>query len=492
MSGALGRQVGTSALWQAANAGILRVASFFVALVVAHLVAPYFFGVFTVAITVYNVVSSIATLGVPSAIVREPERTAEIAPTIQTLSVVMNLALTVLMFVTAPFLARELGASSAVGAVRVLSVVIVLGGFSAVPASLMSRDFMQRQRFATDAAFLVSSTAVMLVLVGLGHPVMGLALSRVAGQLVSVILMNVLAPEHYGFGFCASEARALLSFGLPLAGANLVTLAIANVDFIVIGHLLGATQLGFYNLAFNISGWPVSIFSAVLVSVTLPTLSRVRNDPVELARHLEAGLSAVVAASFPVSALLSALAVPLIDIVYGSRWQHASTALIILTVFGAAQTVLTLFSDLLIALGLTRRLLVIQLVWLLFLAPAMILGVHGLKIAGAGVAHASVVVLAVMPLYLMTVARRTDVSLDWIRRSVAVPLFAALVSGGLAYGSTHLVSGHLLQLFIGIVVGVAAYCLCSGRWLLRVIRTLRQMYWLPTPDPDSLTEAATA
>jgi PST family polysaccharide transporter len=348
----------------------------------------------------------------------------------------------------------------------------------------MSRDFMQRQRFVTDAAFLVSSTVTMLVLVNLGHPVMGLALSRVFGQLVSVVLLNVMAPEHYWFGFSGSEARALLSFGLPLAGANLVTLAIANVDFMVVGHVLGAKQLGYYNLAFNISGWPVSIFSAVLISVTLPTLSRVRNQPAELAKHLEAGLSAVVAASFPVSALLTALAIPLIDTVYGVRWQHAWTALIVLSIFGAARTVLTLFSDLLIALGLTRRLLAIQLVWLLLLTPAMIIGVHELKIGGAGVAHASVVVLAVIPLYLMTVAGRTDVPLNWVRRSIVVPLLASVASALAAYGVTRAVSGHGVQLLLGIAVGAVVYCVLAAPWLRRVIRTLREMYWLPTSDEE--------
>src|SRR5215471_65423 len=82
----VGRKVGTGALWSALNAGTLRVASFVVSIVAARLIAPHDFGVFTVAITVFNVAISFAELGVSSALVREHQRSRELAPTAFTLS----------------------------------------------------------------------------------------------------------------------------------------------------------------------------------------------------------------------------------------------------------------------------------------------------------------------------------------------------------------------------------------------------------------------
>ena len=311
---------------------------------------------------------------------------------------------------------------------------------------------------------------------------MGLALSRVAAQIVTLVMMLWMTPERYWPGFSWVEAKPLLAFGLPLAGSLLVTIAIANVDFVVVGHSFGARQLGFYNLAFGISGWPVTIFSAVLISVTLPTLSRVRDSAEDLTRHMRAGLSAVVAASFPVCALLAALAAPLIDTVYGQRWQPAWKALVVLAVFGAARTVLTLFSDLTIALGLTRRLLAIQLIWLGALTPVMIFCVDRWGIFGAGVAHATVVVLIVIPMYLVTVRRGTPLNLGWIKDAITRPFFASIVVAASAYGGTKLVSGQVPQVLLGLTLGLTAYVLLAGRWLLHLRRTLRDMYWAhPAP-----------
>ena len=479
----VGRRVGTGALWSALNAATLRVATFLVTLIVARLVAPYEFGVFTVAVTVFTVAMSFAELGVSFAIVREHQRSPQIAPTVFTISLANAAALALAMVVFAPFLARQLGSADAASAIRVLALYVLLSGFSAVPRALMNRDFMQRRRFVVDAAFFVTSTAVMLVLVMLGHPVMGLAISRVAGQLVTVIMIMWMAPERYWPGFRWHEARALLSFGLPLAASNMLILVIANVDFMVVGHMLGARQLGFYNLAFGISGWPVSVFSAVLISVTLPTLSRVRDSPRELTGHLGAGLSAVVSLSFPVCALCSVLAGPLIDTVYGTRWHPASTALIVLSIFGAARTVLTLFSDLTVALGMTRRLMYIQLAWLAALIPAMIFCVGRWGIMGAGIAHAVVVVPVVIPLYLITVRRATTITARTMRDALVRPLVASLAAAAIAYGATLLVNGAVPKLLLGLVLGVLTYWVLARRWLIRLQRDLRERYWNGGPIP---------
>jgi PST family polysaccharide transporter len=472
-----GREVGKGAMWSGINAIVLRMSLFVINLVIARIVAPTEFGIFTVALTVMTIVLSVAEVGVQSAIVREPERTKQMAPTIFTLSLVSGGFLAGTMALSATYLARSLGAVEAASAIRVLALFILVSGISVVPASLLTRDFKQRERFFADASFVVSSVLVMLLLVYLGHPVMGLAWSRVVGQMVEVGVIFALAPERYGPGFDRVEFRRLMAFGLPLAGSNLLTVAISNVDFMIVGRLLHATKLGYYNLAFNISGWPLTIFTAVLVRVTLPTLARVKDSPSELRTHLRAGLAAVSAASFPVCALFVALAAPIIDVVYGNRWHQAWTALVVLALFGAARTVLTLFSDLAIVFGRTKQLLWIQFLWLATLAPTMVFCVDRWGITGAGVAHSVVMICVVLPSYIAMTRRTTPVGLGWIASGALMPLVAAVACGFAAFGASTLVSPDILKLLVGSGAGIVAYVLCSGPWLGELGRDLRVAYW---------------
>ncbi len=490
MTGALGRRVGTGALWSAANAGALRFINFSVNILLARLVAPKEFGAFAVAMTIYAIVGSLNDVGVSSAIVREPERTKDIAPTVFSITLVMSTLLTALMALTAPVLAGAFHSTEATGAVRVLSLTILLSSVVAVPNALLSRDYMQRQQLIADAAFLVVSTAVLLIFVRAGHPLMGLAFSRVAGQLVSVVIRVRCAPERYWPRFNWHEAKHLLSFGLPLVMSNAVILATSNIDTFVITRAHGEALLGLYNLAFNISGWPLNIFSAILMSVTLPTLSRVRDDPDQLRIHLRAGLAAVAAAAFPVFALFAAVPGPLISTIYGSRWAPASTALVVLGLFGATQVVLVLFSDLIITLGMTRRLLAIRLAWMVALAPTMYFCVHRWGIAGAGVAHALVVLVVVTPLFLITVHRHGRVGLAWIGVSLTRPAIAAAAGGLAAFGVASMFDNSALRLITGVATGLAVYVIVGGRWLRRLVTELRAMYWTHTPEELAAKQVA--
>ena len=47
--------------------------------------------------------------------------------------------------------------------------------------------------------------------------------------------------------------RFLIRHGLPLAGAGLLAVAILNVDYLIVGSVLGAAPLGLYVLAYNMA-----------------------------------------------------------------------------------------------------------------------------------------------------------------------------------------------------------------------------------------------
>ena len=248
-----------AAVWSGLNSFLLRLGQFAVGIVIARLVAPDQFGVFAVALTVQTVIVNVSELGVSAALVRAKEHVDETARVVATISIASAALLTAAMYLTAPWLATLLGSSQAADAIRILSFTVLLGGLSAVPYALLVRDFRQDTRFVADSSnFVVSSVSiVLLALAGFGAN--GLALSRVLGQLATVLLLFVLVRPRYRPGWDRERAGRILRYSIPLAGADVVGFALANADYVVIARVLGAKELGFYLLAFNISGWPVSV-----------------------------------------------------------------------------------------------------------------------------------------------------------------------------------------------------------------------------------------
>ena len=186
--------------------------------------SPRDFGVFAVALVVHSIVVNVAELGVTASLIRDTdEEVHRSAPTVVTIALTSSGLLALAMLFTAPQLATLLGNSHASGVVAVMSLTVFLAGPSAVPFSLLRRNFRMDRLFVTGLANFLVSGAVIIVLASRGWGPMALAWSRVAGQVVETVLLLWLSPTRYRPGFRRDEVRRLLAFGLPLAGANILS-----------------------------------------------------------------------------------------------------------------------------------------------------------------------------------------------------------------------------------------------------------------------------
>ena len=467
------RLVGRGAAWTTLDVVIGRLGSFITGIVVARILAPEAFGVFAVALVVHAVVVNVSELGVSAALIRDDRDTAvRSAPTVATISLVNSALLAVLMAGLSPVLARVLGSPAAAGPIAIMALMLPLAGITAVPAAFLRRDFRMDRIFLANIANLAVTTVVVISLAVAGWGPMALAWSWVLSQAVSSAVLLTYRPGRFWPGWDGAEARRLLRFGLPLAGANLLVFSVLNVDYLIIGHVLGAEMVGLYMLAFNISGWPMNVFGSVIRSVSLPGFSKLRLDGASMPTQFTKAIRGVAALTLPICFILGALAQPAIDAVYGSDWSAAAAALIGLSVLGGARILLELCGDYLVALGRTRAILVAQVPWLISLTVGLLLVVPMHGIGGAGAVQAVVAIGIMAPVYLWFLSR-SGVHAPAVIRAVALPAAWALFAAVIA----HVVADRFENNFVACAVGGAAGLLVAAApylpQILRIARSAR-------------------
>jgi len=84
-------------------------------------------------------------------------------------------------------------------------------------------------------------------------------------------------------------------------------IAMLNVDYVVVGRVLGPVALGLYLMAFNLSSWPVNVFSFAVRRVSLAGFSRLQSDHARLKSAFARSGALLMAATIPVCALLATL-----------------------------------------------------------------------------------------------------------------------------------------------------------------------------------------
>jgi PST family polysaccharide transporter len=319
---------------------------------------------------------------------------------------------------------------------------------------------------------------------------MSLAVGQLLGSTVGAVLFAAFAPAGLRFGFNPAKARALLRFGLPLAGSSIVVFAVSHTDKLVVGAVLGPVPLGIYVLAANVANWPNSMFSLPVRAVAPALLARLqRVRPVMRSAFLSIG-GLLAAVTVPACAVLAAGSGPLVDVVYGPKWHASAAVLSWLALVTVMRVLFELVYDYFVVLAHTRVVLAVQLLWFAALLPALYFGATWGGPAGAAAAQLVVAALVIAPIYLYELRRTGVAPLAFLGR--LAPAFAAGAAvaavGGLAVA---FIAADLVALLVCGAAGAAALALLLYR-LRGTIASLRGLRADDDAGAGEVTLAAAA
>lgn len=468
----LGARVRTGIMWSALNNLTLRVGTLITGIALARLLDPEAFGVFAIALTVQTALITLSELGLAADLVRHGDIDRR-GPTIATLSLISSGLLTVAVLLAAPAIAAFFSTPEAEPVIQVMALTLVLAGIGVVPFSRLQRGLRQKELFEIELVAFVLSTGLSIGLAVAGTGAMSIAIGRLVSQVAVVALMFAMTGTRPKLGWNRLIALSGLRFGLPLSLAGLVSLALLNVDNVVVGRMGGATLLGLYVLAFNLSSWPSSIVGTAIRAVAMPAFaenaqSGGQDGSTVLARSC--GLTWGVAV--PISVGLGVLAHPVVAILYGSQWAAAATALVWLAPLGALRILIDVWVAYLTACGHSVMLLLCQAVWFAALLPIMIWAVHHRGLEGAGLAHVAVAFCIVVPAFLVAL-RAAGVRCAQMLRPLAVPTVAALPMTVVGVAATRALDDPLLQLIGAGFAMTAVYVAIAGRSMRRLAEPMR-------------------
>jgi PST family polysaccharide transporter len=469
----LGRLVQRGLTWAFAGTIVTRFGTMVAGLVLAHLLTPRQFGIYGVAAVALVVTSSVNDLGIEASLVRWPGDLDEVGPTAVTVVMLSSLLLFAAFWFTAPAFARAFNTPDGTGVVRLMAVGLIINGLFTVNSAVTNRTFRVHIRTAGETAATLVMIATTVVMAKTGFGAYSLAWGQIAGNVAIGVILFIWSPIHYRPGFNLAATKALLRSGSPIAGAGLLLVATQNVDTLIVGRELGAVALGLYVLSWNVSSWPITIFSGSVAKVSVAGFAKLQHDQAALNKAFTRSVGLVVAVTLPFCILLSVLSLPVVRTLYGQRWVEASTSLAYLSLMAALRAVTMIATDLLVACGRGRSALVVQAIWLGFLIPALIAGARSDGIAGVGLGQFLVAGCVVIPVFAWILAR-AHFSLRDMARSLARPLAGGCVIAAIAAGAAHLPAPDLVRLAVGGVCGLAIYA--------AVVRSL----WLPALNAHRL------
>jgi len=468
----LGRTAARAVMWNYVSFASGRLLVLATMVVLARLLTPEEFGIVAFAAVAVNWLAVLKDLGLGGAVIQRRDDTEEAAQTVYVLNLAMSVLLTLGTALAAPAVASFFREPLVVPILRVLSFTFVIQALGSIHVVLLRRNLDFRRKLVPDVgqAIIKGIASVAFALAGFG--VWALVWGQLIGALASSILAWVVLPWKPRFRLHRRLVRPLMRFGMPLMLTDIQAAVWSNLDYVIVGRMLGGTALGVYTLAYRLPELLILSVWRVLGAAIFPFFSSIQQFPDLLRKGFLATIRYSQIVVVPLCVGLFITAGPAVEVLFGEQWRGAVPVLRLLAVFALVGSVGVNIGDVYKAIGRPDILAKLAFLELALLTPALLLGArHGL--IGVGAAH--VAVATIDTAIRLTVARRfVGVTFRDIGRQLLPSLEAGAALAIVATGALWAASaaGDLVSLVAAVAAGGAVYVAALYRVDREAVRRL--------------------
>ncbi len=307
--------------------------------VLARLLSPAEFGVFGVASLAIAFLDMFTETGAEISVIRRRETDSRFLHTVWTVQFLRSLALFLLLFVAAGWVAQFFQSPRSGLMLRFLALSVVLRGCTSLGVICLRKDLNYRALFHYSFG---GSLADLLVSAGMAWwlgSAWALVWGALAGQLASCVISYRIHPYRPRLLLDRTHLKELVRFGRWVFSQSFLVYLLSEGDKIILGRLLGTASLGLYQMAFRVSNMPATEIMHVVSRIALPAYASIQDSAARLRSVYLHTIQMVTLLSAPLSAGLICIAPSLTAGILGPRWIPATSAIQLLAVFGFIRSI---------------------------------------------------------------------------------------------------------------------------------------------------------
>lgn len=355
-------------------------------LILARILAPHDFGLMGIALLTMAALETFSQTGFHAALIQKKEDIKSHLDAAWTVLLLRGFILFAILYLIAPYAATFFNAPEAKPIIQVIGFAILLQAFTNIGVIYFQKELEFNKEFIYQFAgtltdFIVAVSAVLIL-----RSVWALVFGLLAGNAARFIVSYLIHPYRPHLSYDLRKAKGLFGFGKWILGSSILVFLLIQGDAIFVGRLLGATALGFYQLAYRISNMPATEITHVIYQVTFPAYSKLQDNLPKLREAYLKVLQVTAFLSFPMAGLIFVLAPDFTMIFLGEKWMPMVPAMQVLCIFGVTRSINATFGSILQGIGkphiLTKASAIQLIIMIILIYPLTTrMGITGTAIA---------------------------------------------------------------------------------------------------------------
>lgn len=335
----LGKRVVRGGMWVFGLRISSRLLRFVSLLVLARLLAPEDFGLLGITLLTIAVLEVFSTTGFQQALVQRKGNIEEFIDTAWTVHAIRGVVLYAILYFTSPLVASFFETPGVTPLVRVAGITLVLRGLSNIRLLYFQKELEFSREFIYQITVAAANVGVSIALAVIYRSVWALVLGMVAGNLTGLIVSYAMIPRLPRLKLNPVYFREMFAFGKWVFGSSILMFLVTQGDDAFVGKMLGATALGFYQLAYRISNLPATEITHVISRVTFPAYSKIQDDIPRLREAYLRVLQLTTFLAFPIAGMIFVFGGDFTRLFLGEKWLPMVPAMQILALAGLARSI---------------------------------------------------------------------------------------------------------------------------------------------------------
>lgn len=446
-------------LWNGIGNITVQLMQFIFTIILARILSPEDYGLTAILFVFYFLCMLLIDSGFSTALVRKKTLTKEDVSTAFFFNLVIAVFCYIILFFIAPFIASYYERPLLCSLLRVFGIIVIVVSFMLIPNCILTRDvnFKKISEINIFSNLCGNIIAVVLALKGFG--VWSLVCSYLSTTIIAAIMYWIMAKWKPICLISRESFKYLLNFSYKFLLDGAISTVVNNVNNVVIGKMFSTRALGFYAKANGIVQIPSTAINNIILQVSCPVLAKMQDDKERLRFNYRRMIRMAAFISFPLMIGLSAVAEPLMTLVYTDKWNQSILYMQILCFSTMWLPILSLNKDILVVLNrpdLILRLRIINtVIFVLIFLLSVRYGILGLCV---GAVVNNIVNLATNSFYM---GKFVHLGFLLQVKDMSFALFNALFMGGLVLLSTKFTHSLWINTFLPIAIGATSYLLTS-------------------------------
>lgn len=294
--------------------------AFIVQIILARLLDPTDYGLLTMLTIFISVSQVFVQSGLNTALIQRKDITEKDYSSIFYISLFIAIALYIILFFTAPFIALFYNMPKLKPILRVLALVLIPGAFNSIQNAKVAREMRFKELMYCTIGSVIISGSIGIIMAYMGLGVWALVGQQLSSRIAICILLLTIVKWRPKRVLEFDRVKILFSFGWKLMVSALIDTIFRELQSLVIGKKYNAGMLGYYNRGKQFPDIIINNVNGSIQSVMLPALSKHNGDNEKIKSMMRRSIVTSSFLIFPICMGLAVTALPMVHLVLTDKW----------------------------------------------------------------------------------------------------------------------------------------------------------------------------